>query len=223
MKNPELILFASQPIPGRVMPRLQPGVSPERAADIVAFMVRATATLAVENWPGDVHLYGDPDAECALFRELGAALHVLLAPQAAGDRGQRLSAALQQGIGRRGAAAVMDCDVPHCGDEVLERAHDALARGRNVIGPTMDGGYYLLGLQQYTPELFTGVAWDGDQILEQTLARAQVAGIEFEMLPRLRNVDTLADLVAVAQGYAGLQTFLTPAAGHHRLVNKWRE
>ena len=67
------------------------------------------------------------------------------------------------------------------------------------------------------------MAWDGDQVLEQTLARAQAAGIEFEMLPRLRNVDTLADLAAVAQGYEGLQTFLTPAAGHHRLVNKWRE
>ncbi len=223
MKNPELILFASQPIPGRVMPRLQPGVSPEQAADIVAFMVRATATLAVENWPGDVHLYGDPDAECALFRELGTALHVLLASQTTGDRGQRLSAALQQGIGRRGAAAVMDCDVPHCGDEILERAHDALARGHNVIGPTMDGGYYLLGLQQHVPALFTDMAWDGDQILLRTLARAQAAGIEFEMLPRLRNVDTPGDLAAVAQGYAGLQSFLMPAAGHHRLVNKWRE
>ena len=223
MKNPELILFANQPIPGWVMPRLQPGVSPELAADIAAFMIRSTATLAVENWPGDVHLYGDPDADCALFQELGAALHVRLASQAVGDRGLRLGAALQQGIGRRGAAAVMDCDVPHCSDEVLERAHDTLARGRNIIGPTMDGGYYLIGLQQYIPELFNGIAWDSDQILEQTLARARVTGIEFEMLPRLRNVDTLADLAAVAQGYVGLQTFLAPVAGHHRLVNKGRE
>ena len=223
MKNPELILFARQPIPGRVMPRLQPALSPQRAADIAAYMIRATATLAVENWPGEVHLYGDPDAECVLFRELATTLHVLLAPQAYGDHGQRLGAALQQGIARRGAAAVMDCDVPHCGDEMLERAHDALARGRNVIGPTMDGGYYLLGLQQYTPELFCGVAWDGDQILEQTLARAQAVGIEFEMLSRLRNVETLADLAAVAQGYAGLQAFLAPIAGHHRLVHKGRE
>lgn len=223
MKNPELILFASQPIPGRVMPGLQPGLSPELAADVAAFMVRATTTLAVENWPGDVHLYGDPNGECALFRELETTLHVLLAPQGAGDRGQRLSAALQQGIGRRGAAAILDCDVPHCGDEILERAHDTLARGRNVIGPTMDGGYYLLGLQQYVPALFADMAWDGDQILEQTLVRAQAAGIEFEILPRLRNVDTLADLAAVAQGYAGLQTFLTPTAGHHRLISKWWE
>lgn len=205
------------------MPHLQSALSLELAAAVAAFMVRATATLAVENWPGEVYLYGDPDAECALFRELSATLHVLLASQAVGDRGQRLGAALEQGISRRGAAAVMDCNVPHCGEEILERTHDALARGRNVIGPTMEGGYYLLGLQQYVPTLFTNVAWDGDQILEQTLACAQVAGIEFEMLPRLRNVDTLADLAAVAQGYEGLQTFLTPAARHHRLVNKeWK-
>ena len=57
MSQPELILFAKQPLPGEVKSRLQPDYSPERAAEIAAFLIRATVELAVSAWPGDVALY----------------------------------------------------------------------------------------------------------------------------------------------------------------------
>jgi rSAM/selenodomain-associated transferase 1 len=221
MKRPELILFARQPIPGETKTRLQTAMTPAQAAAVAAFMIRQTAELAAQSWPGDVYLYGAPDAEHPLFQELGRSLHLSLASQAAGDLGQRMRAALIQGIDRRGAAAVMGCDVPHCPGDILEKAHEQLARGRNVLGPTMDGGYYLIGLQRDVPELFDGVAWGGDQVLGETLARAARVAIEFEMLPVLRDVDTVDDLLAVAQDCPGLQPLLPDtAAKYFHLSNK---
>ncbi len=215
MKKPELILFAQKPIAGEVMTRLQPAVTPQQAADIAAFMLRTTAARAAEYWPGDVYVYATPDAQHPLFLELSQTLHVFLAAQGAGDPGRRLRQALQDGIARRGAAAVLGCDVPQCSGAILETAHEHLARGHNVLGPTMDGGYYLLGLQQDVPELFEHMPGGGDKVLAQTLTRAAALGIEFETLPVLRAVDTLEDLTAVAQDCPGLQALVPATAAKY--------
>src|SRR3972149_2224967 len=154
MSQPQLILFARQPIPGQVKTRLQPDYSPERAAEIAAFMIRATVELAVSTWPGDVMLYVWPATEHLLFHRLTNEFRIRLARQADGDLGAKMLDALRAGIARKGSAAVMGCDVPHCGWDVIDQANGWLARGKNVLGPTEDGGYYFIGLQETQPELF---------------------------------------------------------------------
>ena len=143
-----------------------------------------------------------------MFHELTREFPVILATQAEGDLGTKMLSALRQGIDRSGSAAVMGCDVPHCGWETLDQANDWLARGDNVLGPTEDGGYYFIGLQQARAELFEGIEWGGDRVLAATLARAGRLGIEFEMLPTQRDIDTAADLWLVAQKYEPLRKFL---------------
>ncbi|HSW53416.1 MAG TPA: TIGR04282 family arsenosugar biosynthesis glycosyltransferase [Sulfuricaulis sp.] len=208
MSQPELMLFARQPVPGQVKTRLQPDYTPEQAAEIAAFMIRATVDLAVSAWPGPVTLCASPDVEHPLLRRLAGEYHVRLAPQSQGDLGARMLAALRDGIARHGAAAVMGCDVPHCGWDVIDQANDSLARGRNVLGPAEDGGYYFIGLQEARPELFADMPWGSDRVLEMTLARAEKLGMEFELLKTLRDIDTAADLWLVAQKYDPLKRFL---------------
>ncbi|MBI3569852.1 MAG: TIGR04282 family arsenosugar biosynthesis glycosyltransferase [Gammaproteobacteria bacterium] len=208
MSQPELILFARQPVPGQVKTRLLPQYTPEQAAEIAAFLIRATVELAVSAWPGDVMLYVWPGTDHPLFRQLAREFHVHLAPQAEGDLGVKMLDALRQGIARQGAAAVMGCDVPHCGWDVLDQANDWLARGRNVLGPTDDGGYYFIGLQEARSELFGEMPWGSDRVLDLTLARAEKPGMEFDLLKTLRDVDTAADLWLVAQQYEPLRRFL---------------
>jgi rSAM/selenodomain-associated transferase 1 len=208
MVHPELILFAKQPLPGRVKTRLSPPATARKAAKIAAMLIRHTAELAASYWPGDVRLYGSPDADHPLFRELAATLHLHLADQAEGDLGRKMRSALADGIRRRGAAAVMGCDVPHCPGSVLEQAFEWLARGRNVIGPSTDGGFYFLGASREIPGLFDGVAWGGNMVAAATVGAAEAGGVEFESLPRLRDVDTWADVVEVATAYAPLREFL---------------
>ena len=208
MSQPELIVFAREPVAGQVKTRLQPNYSPEKAAEIAAFMIRATVELAVTAWPGDVRLYAWPDIDHPLFRQLADEFHIQLAPQSEGDLGAKMLDALRQGIARQGAAAVMGCDVPHCGWDVIDQANHWLARGKNILGPTEDGGYYLMGLQEARAELFDEMPWGSDKVLELTLARAEKLGIEFDLLKKLRDVDTARDLWLIAQKYEPLKRFL---------------
>ncbi|MBI3574717.1 MAG: TIGR04282 family arsenosugar biosynthesis glycosyltransferase [Gammaproteobacteria bacterium] len=208
LRQPELIVFAKQPLAGQVKSRLQPEYTPQEAAEIAALLIRATVELAVASWPGEIYLYGAPDARHPLFEELAREFDLQLASQGAGDLGARMQAALREGLARRRAAAILGCDVPHCSWDILDQANHWLAQGRNVLGPTEDGGYYFIGLGAPHVALFEGIDWGTDQVLAQTLARAEQLGIEFEWLPRLRDIDTVDDLWLVSQKYAPLRQFL---------------
>ncbi len=98
--------------------------------------------------------------------------------------------------------------MPHCPWQIIEQAHEYLASGKNVLGPTEDGGYYFIGLQQPQPGLFQGIEWGGSHVAADTVARAQQAGIVFKMLPRLEDIDTVDTLWAAAQTFEPLRLHL---------------
>jgi hypothetical protein len=208
MSQPELILFARQPIAGQAKTRLQPQYSPECAAEIAAFLIRSTVELAVSAWPGEIMLSVAPDPDYPLFHELAREFGIHLATQAEGDLGDRMLSALRAGIARNGSAAVLGCDVPQCKWEILDQANEWLAKGSNVIGPSEDGGYYFIGLQEPHPELFVAMPWGSSRVFEATLARAADMDVEFEQLKKLRDIDTANDLWLVAQIYEPLKKFL---------------
>ncbi|MCR4348215.1 MAG: TIGR04282 family arsenosugar biosynthesis glycosyltransferase [Sulfuricaulis sp.] len=208
MKQPTLIIFARQPVPGETKTRLQPDYSPEKSAEIAAFMIRATVELAVSAWPGDVMLYAWPGVAHPLFQDIANEFKIGLAPQVEGDLGAKMLDALRAVMKPRGSAAIMGCDVPQCGWDVLDQANDWLARGKSVLGPTEDGGYYFIGLQEARPELFADIPWGSGRVLEMTLSRADKLGLEFELLPKLRDIDTANDLWFIAQKYEPLRRFL---------------
>lgn len=208
LRQPELGLFAKQPVAGQTKTRLQPVYPPARAAEIAAYLIRATVELAVSSWPGDIVLYGAPDAEHPLFRELAHDFGIRLAAQRGADLGERMLNALRDGLTQRNAVAILGCDVPHCGEDILDQADHWLAQGHNVIGPTEDGGYYFIGLSRIYPELFADIPWGTPNVLDRTLGRAAMLGIEFEQLPSLRDIDTAADLWLVSQDFPPLRQFV---------------
>lgn len=208
MKSPDLILFAKQPVAGKVKTRLQSGYAPSQVAEIAAFLIRSSVQLASSSWPSEIYLCAAPDPEHPLFKELARDFHIHLARQAPGDLGQKMLQAMREGIGRSGAAGILGCDVPHCPWEVIEQAHEHLANGKCVLGPAEDGGYYFIGLQQVHVALFEGIAWGGNRVTEVTLAHARRLGIGFEMLPVLNDIDTTKDLWLAAQAFEPLRGFL---------------
>ena len=202
------MVFAKQPVAGRVKTRLQPEFTPEKAAQVAEFLIRDTVELAVTSWPDPVYLCATPGVDHPLFRELAERFGVVLLDQGGDDLGARMRRALAYGIERHGAAAVLGCDVPHCDWEILDDANTALVGGRAVLGPTEDGGYYLIGLTETRSELFADVPWGGPRVLDVTLDRANEIGLEFTLLPSLRDIDTAADLWLIAQQHASLRRFL---------------
>lgn len=208
MHRPALMIFAKQPVAGRVKTRLQPEFTPERAAEVADAMIRETVELAVSSWPDPIYLCGTPDADHPLFRELADRFDISLLDQGRGDLGARMQRALAHGIEHHGAAAVLGCDVPHCDWEILDDANAALVRGTSVLGPSEDGGYYLIGVTEANVELFSGIAWGGPCVFDMTLERAARIGLEFTLLPALRDIDTAADLWLLAQQYPALRRLL---------------
>jgi glycosyltransferase A (GT-A) superfamily protein (DUF2064 family) len=73
-----------------------------------------------------------------------------------------------------------------------------------VLGPSEDGGYYLVGLKQPHPEIFMGISWSTPKVLSQTLTRIKESGLEAELLPPWFDVDTAADIERIRSELAKL-------------------
>lgn len=118
-----------------------------------------------------------------------------LIPQVEGDLGQRLERSVRRLLkGSSGKAIIMASDVPDLSAEIMNNAVSALDNHDLVIGPCNDGGYYLIGMKKPHGELFEGISWSTNKVLEQTLAIAGKQGLSVFSLITLRDIDTGDDL-----------------------------
>ncbi|OGK76107.1 MAG: hypothetical protein A2X51_05710 [Candidatus Rokubacteria bacterium GWC2_70_24] len=144
------------------------------------------------------------DALAAFTPPTGRARMVALAPegfrlvaQQGRDLGERLSNLLAGLLasGHPGAMAI-DSDSPTLPMAHVREAAEVLARGAAdlVLGPSDDGGYYLVGLRRGAPGLFEGIPWSTDRVLPLTIEKAGRLGLRTHLLPEWFDVDTEADL-----------------------------
>jgi glycosyltransferase A (GT-A) superfamily protein (DUF2064 family) len=110
------------------------------------------------------------------------------------------------------AAILIDSDTPTLPTERLERAVAVMKEGGCdlVLGPSEDGGYYLIGLRRLHPELFEGMPWSTPTVLEETLRRARALGLSAFTLPAWYDVDTAADLARLQADLAAGPDGLPP-------------
>jgi rSAM/selenodomain-associated transferase 1 len=112
-----------------------------------------------------------------------------LCPQVAGDLGQRLTSAANQ-LARDGERLVfIGSDSPDLPASYLITAFATLQSQDVVIGPSSDGGYYLIGMRTAYHSIFAGIPWSTPQVLDATRCRLREAGIGFELLPEWYDVD----------------------------------
>ena len=117
-----------------------------------------------------------------------------LQPQGEGDLGTRLQKAFGTAFARGSKRVVIiGSDCPYIVAEDIRQAWAALEENQIVIGPATDGGYWLIGLREEHPQLFTGISWSTNVVCETTLARAKAAGLRVKILRELTDVDTAAD------------------------------
>jgi rSAM/selenodomain-associated transferase 1 len=206
-----LALMAKAPRPGEVKTRLAPALGPDGAADLYrCFLLDLVDRLRAVAGATPVVAYAPADAG-ALFRRLAPGLALL--PQRGGDLGARLSNLFDDLFAAgHGAALAMGSDLPTLPGAILA---DAVARVRDpavdlVLGPSEDGGYYLVGMRERRPSLFEGVAWSTDRALAETRARADGAGLRTALLPRWFDVDGPADLDRLRASLAGPEGSTAP-------------
>lgn len=187
-----VMLFAKAPRAGSVKTRLAAEVGDARAVALY----RAVGARVVGNVAATYPLtvwYDPPDAAAEMRAWLGP--RPVYRAQVTGDLGARLAAAFAHHFSRGDAPVIaIGADAPGVTAAVI---HDALRSLRDadvVVGPAVDGGYYLIGLTRPAPELFQGIPWSTEGVLGTTRARCGDLGLRVTMLTLLRDLDTAEDL-----------------------------
>ncbi len=194
-----LAVMTKAPRAGKVKTRLQPPLTAEEAAELNTCFLRDTAAaIAKASEAGLAHgvgVYTPVGAEDAYEDVLPREFY--LVPQRGDAFGGRLTHAtadlLQLGFA---AACLIDSDSPTVPVQAYAEAAEVLARpgDRVVLGPSDDGGYYLIGMKQVHSRLFEDIDWSTERVLPQTIDRANEARVELHMLPTWYDVDDRATL-----------------------------
>jgi rSAM/selenodomain-associated transferase 1 len=199
MPADRLLIFCKAPLAGRVKTRLSPPLPPDDAASFYEAALRDVIALAGRE-RGRVELWYDEPAAAGYFST--AYPHVSSELQGGGGFGERQKDAFARSFedGAERVVIVMS-DSPTLPESHLNAAFDGLRDAPGVIGPTVDGGYYLIGLQQSSwpraASLFEDISWSSDVVLAETLQRAQQAGVELRVLPGWYDCDRPNDLERV--------------------------
>jgi rSAM/selenodomain-associated transferase 1 len=192
-----VLLVAKAPSPGRTKTRLSPPLSPEEASELGAAMLLDTleGCRREADEVGILHARSD---EAGQLRGLLGTEIVLVEQRGTGLRDALCSGA-EAMLDRRSAVALVAPDVPGIPPGALERCWTALEAGADVVlGPGHDGGYWLVGLREPLTAPFEDIPWSTPAVLETTLARCGAAGLAVELLEPWRDIDTPADLDALA-------------------------
>lgn len=197
-----LIVFAKAPREGQVKTRLAASLGAKGALDIYLRMAEGLwANWRTAQKRGDFHLwlsFDPPEAEPEVRAWLSGAERYL--PQIPGNLGQRLGDALGSAF-RAGykEVAVVGIDAPSVTAARVAEAFSKLEEGRMVLGPTLDGGFYLMALRQPLPDLgalLEGMPWSSSDTLASLINSVTEIGLDVHLLQEARDIDTVEDLRA---------------------------
>lgn len=194
MRPARIVIFAKEPVPGRVKTRLIPALGAHGAAKLASDMLARTVEEAVAARVGEPELCGDPDP---VGWYQGPPIH--RTSQGDGDLGQRLARAVRRILGEGENPILIGADCPDLDRHRLKSAAEALAAHDTVIHPALDGGYVLLGLRRFDRSLFHGIAWSTAAVGGETMERIRLLGWSLDVRETLGDVDEPGDLALVGR------------------------
>ncbi len=199
-RRPDVLgLFAKAPEAGRVKTRLARAVGSARAVSLYREVGRRVAAQCIA--PGaweTVVWYAPAGGETAVREWLGGLDVDAFRRQPGHGLGFRLAGTFRRHFAEQARrVVVIGSDCPTVARPLIRRAFRALDRADLVLGPAVDGGFYLLGLTRVVPGLFRGVAWSTAGVFTRVLDNAARLGLSTLTLPEHRDMDTIADARAL--------------------------
>ncbi|MFH0944820.1 MAG: TIGR04282 family arsenosugar biosynthesis glycosyltransferase [Planctomycetota bacterium] len=194
-----LVLFGKPPIPGQVKTRLTPPLSERESADLYrAFVLDLCARKRPEEVETLLSL-APPVDESFPLSSVSSGLRVVL--QEGPDLASRLATEFERQFARGAARVVVrNTDSPLLPEQREQDAFRLLRQGAEIVlGPDRGGGYYLVGMNQPFPRLFTGLPMSVPSNYAQTLLRARQLSRHVAVLPAEPDVDRIEDLLALAR------------------------
>lgn len=193
--NKGLIVFAREPVSGRVKTRLAAAIGDRAAAEQYEAMLRDVLNTAWQLAGVKTVVYWACDEE-ALSR-LADRFQCRSRRQSTGDLGERMQGAFEEMFADGcETCCIIGSDAPDLPPAYIQQAYELLVteQADAVFGPSRDGGYYLLGLRRVCAGLFVDIAWSSSAVLEQSVAAAHSVGLTTALLPEWQDIDTVDDL-----------------------------
>jgi uncharacterized protein len=187
-----VFIVAKAPVPGRAKTRLVPPLTAEEAATLQEALL--LDTLEACRAEADTSLlHADPSEVPVLAQLAGPEVPLVL------QEGRGLGDALRLGMARglaRGPTALVSSDIPGLPPGALSRAFAFLEEGRCdvVLGPALDGGYWLIGMRERSDAPFDAIPWSTPAACAVTVQRCEEAGLEVATIDPWRDIDTPVDL-----------------------------
>jgi rSAM/selenodomain-associated transferase 1 len=192
------IIFARYPHAGKVKTRLAATIGNDAAAHFYRLCAEHTfRQVAPFQSRSSLSFYCSEAADLSSVQKWIAPIECPIIAQSGDTLGERMNNAFDECF-RNGAAKVViiGTDAPDISSEILQLSIVALDTADVVIGPAVDGGYYLLGMNQLHKDLFDSVPWSTENVLRITIEKAQSHQLSVYLLPELRDIDTYNDIIA---------------------------
>lgn len=180
-----IVILGKEPTPGTVMTRLASDIGHEKASQIQwALALHIMKVLAATSYPIFLQLKGDRKGTFALrCTELG----VMVEEQASGTLTEKILHAST----RAKRTLVMGMDMPLIDVAEVEQAMHETAL---ILGPAEDGGYWIIGGTNIPLEVLSDIPWSTDKVWQSTVDKCTQLGLEYKVLSRQQDIDTLSDL-----------------------------
>ncbi len=208
------ILFVKNPELGKVKTRLHSHLSAREATGLYrAFLLDSAETLAASQARQKVIAYAPGDAGGALETLLTSLGPFVYKPQPEGDLGVRLESLVQWSFGQGAErTVVLGSDSPSLPVEYIDRGLELLKERDIVLGPSTDGGYYLVGQRRGESRIFSDMNWSTGEVLAETLERLGEQSLA--LLPPWYDVDTPTEAAFLRIHLQALKRAETTVARH---------
>lgn len=183
----KLIIFIKNPVKGNVKTRLAATIGDDKALEVYLKLIEYTLNLA-KSLKVEVNLFFSNQiiSEYPFLKK-----HF----QEGSDLGDKMKNAFKKCFDEGGSnVVIIGTDCAELTKDIIEESFEQLKNNSIVIGPAWDGGYYLLGMNQFYPEIFNHIEWSTSKVFDSTLEKIKNADISFYTLATLRDIDTEEDL-----------------------------
>jgi rSAM/selenodomain-associated transferase 1 len=189
-----IAIMAKAPIPNKVKTRLTPPLSPFEASRLYQCFLLDKIEQVKSIEEAHPFMAYTPESSESFFRNIIPPGFSLI-NQAGKDLGERLSNVSHELFAKgAGKVVLLDSDTPNLPVDNIREGLSRLNEVDVVLGPCEDGGYYLIGMKAFIPEIFSGIPWSTALVTELTLKKVHELGFTVSMLPCWYDVDTENDL-----------------------------
>ncbi len=189
-----LLVFTRAPVPGQTKTRLIPLLGTQGAAEFHETVLSETLADAKASMFETVEIWCEPDINHPFLQQCSLNFSCALTVQHGNNLGEKMHHATDVALVTNNFVVLIGSDCPAITTDILNQSYQHLTNGKDdVMGPTSDGGYYLIGLKKPEHGIFQDISWGEGNVAETTRQKFNLLGMDYAELEELSDIDTPDD------------------------------